>query len=322
MRQERLAEAAAAIRKANSIVLACHVRPDADALGSLIGLQLGLQQLGKDVQAVSPDGVPAAYRFLPAWEGVSDTASGSFDLGIGLDADGSDRLGAAEPVILAQPVVIDLDHHTGPDPFGQIRVVDPTAAATGELVYELLRELEVRITPEIAANLQAALVTDTGSFRFSNVTANVLRIAADLVEAGGHPGPIYEAVYGTRPYQASRLLGRMLSTLQRSADERVVWGALSQADFAEFGLPTSETEGFVDQIRMVEGNQVALFLREETNGEIRVSLRSRGEVNVARIAEEFGGGGHVPAAGCTLPGPLDEATRRVVAAAEAQINAS
>lgn len=321
MRQERLEQAAAAIRKANSILLACHVRPDADALGSLIGLQLGLKQLGKEVRAVSPDGVPAAYRFLPGWEDVSNTVKGSFELAIGLDADGSDRLGPAESALLAQPLVIDLDHHTGPDPFGHIQVVDPTAAATGELVYELLRVLGVSITPEIAANLQAALVTDTGSFRFSNVTPNVLRIAADLVEAGGHPGPVYEAVYGTRPYAASRLLGRLLSGLQRSAEGRIVWGALGQSDFRDFGLETSDTEGFVDQIRMVEGNEVALFLREEPNGEIRVSLRSRGDFNVARIAEEFGGGGHVPAAGCTLPGPLQEATRRVIAAAEAQVSA-
>lgn len=322
MRQERLAQAATAIRKANSLVLSCHIRPDADALGSLIGLKLGLEQLGKQVTALSPDGVPAAYRFLPGYEGVIDRTEGSFDVGIGLDSDGSDRMGRSEPLILAQPVVIDIDHHTGPDPFGDIQLVDSTAAATGELIYELLGVLGVTITPEIAVNLQAAILTDTGSFRFSNVTANVLRIAGELVAAGGHPAPIYEAVYGTRPFASSCLLGRLLSSLQRSADHRIVWGGLAQRDFKDFGLDTSDTEGFVDQIRMIEGGEVAIFFREEASGEIRVSLRSRGGFNVARVAEEFDGGGHVPAAGCSLEGPLDEGMRKVIAAVERQMAGS
>lgn len=316
MRHERLDQAATAIRKANSLVLACHVRPDADALGSLLGLKLGLEKLGKEVTALSPDGVPALYRFLPGWEGVRTAAVGSWELGIGLDCDGSDRMGPVERVVLGPPVVIDIDHHTGPDPFGQIQVVDRTAAATGELVYELLRHLGVEIDTPIAVNLLAAILTDTGSFRFSNVTPRVMQISAELMEAGAHPSPIYEAVYGSRPFAASCLLGALLSSLNRSADERIVWAGLKQSDFARFGLDTSATEGFVDQIRMVEGSEVAVFFREEPNGEIRVSLRSRGHFNVAAVAEEFDGGGHVPAAGCTLPGPLESAIERVIGAVE------
>jgi bifunctional oligoribonuclease and PAP phosphatase NrnA len=312
--------AATEIRKANRILLACHVRPDADALGSLLGMMLGLEQLGKQVDAVSPDGVPELYRFLPGWERVRTAPTGEWDLGIALDADGSDRLGAAEPLLLAQPRVIDVDHHTGPDPFGDVQVVDPTAAATGELVFDLLRELEVAVTPAIAEALLAAVLTDTGSFRFSNVTPVTLRVAAALVEAGAHPSPIYEAVYGSRPYASSLLLGRLLSSLRRTEDGRVVWGSLSRADFAAVGAESDATEGFVDQVRAVQGGEVALFFREEAEGEVRVSLRSRGKVNVARAAQEFGGGGHVPAAGCTLPGPLPEAERRVLAAVRRQLD--
>ncbi|HEU4751882.1 MAG TPA: bifunctional oligoribonuclease/PAP phosphatase NrnA, partial [Armatimonadota bacterium] len=289
-RQERLSQAASRIQAANRILLACHVRPDADALGSLLGLAQGLQGLGKEVQAVSPDGVPELYRFLPGWEQVRTTAEGAFDLAIGLDADGSDRLGTAEAVVLAAPVVIDLDHHTGPDPFGDVRLVDSTAAASGELVYHLLRELNAPVTREIAVCLLAAILTDTGSFRFTNVTAETYRIAAALVEAGAHPAPIHEAVYGTRPFAASRLLGYLLCTLQRAADGRVVWAGLTQEDFRRCEVGTDATEGFVDQIRMVEGAEVALFFREDPDGQIRVSLRSRGKVNVARVAQEFDGG--------------------------------
>jgi phosphoesterase RecJ-like protein len=319
MRKERLKQAATQIRKANSILLACHVRPDADALGSLLGLALGLQRLGKQVVAVSADGVPETYRFLPAWEQVRTRAEGEFDLAIGLDADGSDRLGASEAAVLGAPVTIDMDHHTGPDPFGQIQVVDSTAAATGELVFDLLAELEVALDREIATCLLAAILTDTGSFRYSNVTEDTFLKAAALVAAGAHPSPIHEAVYGTRPFAASCLLGRLLSTLERSEDNRIVWGFLSQQDFRETGTTTEATEGFVDQVRQVAGSVVALFLREEANGEVRVSLRSRGDVNVARVAEEFDGGGHVAAAGCTLAGPLTGAVRRVVEAAQREL---
>lgn len=321
-RKSALKAAAEQIRTANSVALSCHVRPDGDALGSLLGLAHGLESLGKRVQAVSPDGVPELYRFLPGWEKVQTRAEGTWDVGIGLDADGSDRLGTAEAAILASPVVIDIDHHTGPDPFGHVQLVDRTAAATGELVYELLLELGVAISPEIAVCLMTALLTDTGSFRYANVTPRAFEIASALVAAGGHPTPIHEAIYGSRPYGASLLLGRLLANLTRSDDGAVVWAALSQRDFTELGLGTDATEGFVDQVRMVGGAEIALFFREEVNGEIRVSLRSRGRANVAQVADEFGGGGHVPAAGCTLEGPLPVAIERVVGAAVRHLSTS
>lgn len=192
-------------------MLACHLRPDADALGSLLGLGAGLRRLGKDVTLVSPDGVPELYRFLPGWEQIVPGAMGEWELGIGLDADGSDRLGSAESLILAQPRVINLDHHTGPDPYGDIQVVDSSIAATGELVYLLLQELEIAPDAEIAACLMAAVLTDTGCFRFSNTTAETFRIAAALREAGATPGAVYDAVYGRRSFGATLLLGRLLS---------------------------------------------------------------------------------------------------------------
>jgi bifunctional oligoribonuclease and PAP phosphatase NrnA len=321
-RKSLLQQAAAQIRKANSIVLACHVRPDADALGSLLGLALGLNHLGKRVEAISADGVPETYRFLPEWRRISTQAVKPADLGIGLDSDGAHRMGSARDAVLGAPVVIDIDHHTGPEPFGDVQVVDRTAAATGELIYQLLLELEVPITQEIATCLLAAILTDTGSFRFTNVTSETLEIAAALVAAGAHPAPIHEAVYGRRSFAESLLLGRLLSGLQRSGDGKVVWACLSQPDFQALGLATSDTEGFVDQVRMVQDSEVAIFFREERSGEIRVSLRSRGNVNVARVSEQFGGGGHVPAAGCSLFVPMAEAVNAVLRAVERELEAA
>jgi len=318
-RKSLLQQAAMQIRTANNLLLACHMRPDADALGSLLALMLGLEHLGKKVEAVSPDGVPEVYRFLPHWQRLRTKAQAPPDLAIGMDADGSHRLGGAEADILGAPLVINLDHHTGSDPYGHIQVIDRTAAATGELVFELLLLLDVPITEDIANCLMAAILTDTGTFRFSNVTPETFRIASALVEAGAHPTPIHEAVYGKRSFAVTQLLGRLLTGIQRSEDGKVVWGCLTQPDFQALGLATSDTEGFVDQIRMVDGGEVALFFREERSGEIRVSLRSRGNVNVAKVSEQFGGGGHVPAAGCSLFAPLAEAVERVLAAVNQEI---
>ncbi len=321
-RKSSLSQAAEAIRKANSLVASCHVRPDPDALGSLLGLTLGLESLGKRVTAISPDGVPDAYAFLPGNERVVTTATGTWDVGIGMDADGAHRLGPAREIILAQPVVLDIDHHTSNDRFGAIQVVDPTAAATGELIYELLCILGVPITREIAVNLLAAILTDTGGFRFSNVSADTFRIAAALTAAGAHPHPIYEAVYGRRSFATTLLLGRLLNGAQLTPDGRLIWSSLGWSDFAEMGVDPADTEGFVDQIRMVSGTEVAIFFREDPGGDVRVSLRSMGRVDVACVARQFGGGGHRPAAGCTLSGPLQQAVDRVLSAAALAASAS
>lgn len=321
MNPSPLAQAAAAIRPANSILIACHVRPDGDALGSLLALGLGCEQLGKQATLLSPDGVPAPYRFLPRWERVVRAASGPFDLAVGVDADGSDRLGSAEAAVLAAPRVIDIDHHTGPDPYGQIQFVDPSAAATGELILSLLDELEVRLDVDLAVCLLTAILTDTGSFRFSNVTPRTLAAAARLVEAGARPGPIYEAVYERKPPAALRIAGRALAGLGEDCGGRLVWAALSRADFEAAGASDEDTDGIVSTLQGAAGARVAILFREHVDGEVRASLRSRGGPSMAELAAEFDGGGHHAAAGCTLPGPLPEAVRRLLAAARRRLGA-
>jgi phosphoesterase RecJ-like protein len=315
MGQSPLSQAAAAVRRSSRILIACHVRPDGDALGSLLALGKGCKSLGKQVTMVSPDGVPPAYHFLPSWEEIRTDATGGFDLAISVDADGSARLGSAEPAVLGAPFVIDLDHHVGPRPFGDLAIVDSGAAATGELVLALLDELVIEVTEEMARCLMAAILTDTGSFRFSNVTPRTMRLAARLIEAGASPGPIYEAVYERKPVAALRIAGRALADLESEAEGELVWAALSLADFAAAGATEEDTDGIVGTLQSTAGARVAILFREEPGGEVRVSLRSRDGTNMARVAQLFGGGGHQAAAGCTLPGPLHEARRRVVQAA-------
>lgn len=312
-------QAAAAIRAAERVLIATHVNPDGDAIGSLCGLALACERLGKLATRLSADGVPELYAGVPsANRVVTAVPSGSapFDLGIGVDADGSDRLGGAEAAILACPTVIDLDHHTGPERYGTVQLIDPTAAATGELVFLLVRELGLPLDREIAACLMIALVTDTGSFRFTNVTPRTLRIAAELMEAGAHPAPVAEQVYGQRSVGATRLFGRALERLDCGPSGRIIWSALSQDDFRETGARPDETDGIINELRAVRGADLAVLLREEADGEVRVSFRAREGIDAASLAEQFGGGGHRAASGATLPGPLSEATRRVIAAAE------
>jgi bifunctional oligoribonuclease and PAP phosphatase NrnA len=312
-----LREAAAAIQSARAILIATHVNPDGDALGSLCGLALAGERLGKQVARVSVDGVPELYALVPSAARVVTAApAGSFDLGIGVDADGADRLGAAEPAILACPTVIDIDHHTGADRYGAIQLIDPTAAATGELIFDLVGELGVPLDREIAECLMMALVTDTGAFRFPSVKPRTLRVAAALIEAGAHPAPIVEQVYGQRSPGATRLFGRALERMQQSPNGRFAWSALSRNDFRETGARAEETDGIINELRAIRGVDLAMLLREEEDGPIRVSFRAREGLDAAALAREFGGGGHRAASGATLPGPLSAAVRRVVEAAE------
>jgi bifunctional oligoribonuclease and PAP phosphatase NrnA len=254
---------------------------------------------------------------------VRTAPSGPFDLGIGVDADGSDRLGTAETAILSCPTVIDIDHHTGADRYGSLQLLDPTAAATGELIFDLIRDLGAPLDREIAECLMMALVTDTGSFRFPSVKPRTLRIAAELMEAGAHPAPIVEQVYGQRSVGATRLFGRALEQMgtgpaggPQGAGGRFVWSALSQDDFRATGAREDETDGIINELRAIRDVDLAMLLREERDGQIRVSFRAREGVNAAALAGEFGGGGHRAASGATLPGPMSTALRRVIDAAE------
>ncbi len=319
-----LAEAAQAIRESRSIVLACHVNPDGDALGSMLGLALALRPLGKDITCLSEDGVPDILRFLPGAEMiVRSTDNPAFDLALVVDSGELSRVGEnVRPMVSRARRAVNIDHHVVAGTFGDIRVLDSGAASTAEIVYELLQTLEIAITPEIATCLFTGIITDTGSFRFQNVTPNTLRVAAVLLEAGAPPAHISENVFENKTFAGTRLLGHALSSLAQSPDGRVVWAHITAEDFHALGAIDAETEGVVNYVRGVRGAEVGILFREMENGRIRVSLRSREGVNVAEIAQDFGGGGHRMAAGCTLNVPLPDAETALVQAAIASLSAA
>ena len=302
--------AAAALRSANRIVLAAHVNPDGDALGSALALTLALRRMGKTAVPLSHDGVPEIYRWMPGQEWVlPETAERGFDLGILCDTGTLDRVGRARPALESAALTLCIDHHAAEGSFGRLRLVNPKSASTGEIVYSLLRTLGASIDRQIADCLMTAIVTDTGGFRFLNTTPATFRIAGELARYGASPAAVSELVFESRSFASIQLLGRALASLHLEADGRIAWAEVRAADFAELHASDEDTEGIVTHVRAIRGVKVGVLFREIPGKKIRVSLRAREGCDVNAVAAKFGGGGHKLAAGCSLDPPLDRARR-------------
>jgi len=314
--------AAAEIAAAKTIVMACHVNPDGDALGSMLGLGLGLASIGKDVICISADGVPDIYSFLPGQHLLAPVESvQSWDLAIVLDSGDLERIGSALGAIKQARRLLNLDHHATAKGFGDVQLVVASAASTSEIVYGLLEFLNASVSAEVATCLFTGVTTDTGSFRFRNVTANTLDVASRLVAHGASPADISECVFDNRSLVATKLLAEALTALESTPDGRIVWTRVRYEDFVRLGASDEDTEGFVNYARNVRGAEVGLLFRELPDGSARVSLRGSQHVDVSLIAKRFGGGGHRMAAGCTVPGPLAGAESAIVSLAAEQLKA-
>jgi phosphoesterase RecJ-like protein len=290
-----------------------HVHPDADVLGTLLALGLALEERGWSVTYGGPHPAPSLLAFLPAIDRYHQLTrlDGPFDVVVLTDCPNPQRTeGLIEQARRTGRRIVNIDHHPDNHRYGDVNWVDSSAAATGEMVYELLTALGAPLTPAIATNLFTAIHTDTGSFRYSNVTPRTFAIAAALVAAGARPEVVSEALYERRASDALRWLGESLARIEISQDGRIGWLALPAGLVPERIV---EAEELVNYPRSVASVRVACLLRE-LGGNVKVSLRGKGDVDVQQIAAQFGGGGHVNAAGCTLAGPLSEATRVLLAA--------
>src|SRR5215510_7338324 len=288
-----------------------HVHPDADVLGTLLALGLALEAQSWSVVYGGPHPAPSLLGFLPGVERYRtlDRLDGRYDIVVLTDCPNPQRTeGLIDQARAAGKLVVNIDHHPDNRRYGDVNWIDVTAAATGEMVYELLTALRVSVTPAMATNLFTAIHTDTGSFRYSNVTARTFTIAAALVAAGARPELVSESLYERRAPDALRWLGEALARVEVSADGQVGWLALPARAVPERIV---ESEELVNYPRSVASVRVACLLRE-LDGTVKVRLRGKGDVDVQKIAAQFGGGGHVNAAGCTVSGPLPEATRRVL----------
>jgi len=306
------------IRQGNRFLLTSHVNPDGDAIGSELGLARLLRGLGKGAVVWNRDPTPALYRPLPGSERIhvgEEPPAGfpdMFDAVIVLECPSPDRTGLEKQ--LAERPVINIDHHLGNQCYGVINWVDSAAPAVGEMVYRLAQGLKVSLEPEVASCLYLTLVTDTGGFRFSNATAAAFAAAATLVREGAHPEQVSQWLYESQPLAVVRLLGEMLQTLQTHEAGRVATGRLTREMFARVGASPGDSEGLIDHLRSIAGVDAVALIRELEDGSHKVSLRSRGEVDVEKIARHHGGGGHRNAAGFTLEGDGEEIRGQVAAA--------
>lgn len=306
-----------AIRQHDSFLIAGHVDPDPDCCGSMLALDWMLERLGKKSLPISHDPPLPQWGFLPRIGRVVLASSQGawrqerWDALIVVDC-GVERTGDAAAFAQRVETVINIDHHRTNPGTGDVNLIRPEAAAAGELVYELVAAAGLEPDAGAATLLYAAIMADTGSFRFSNTTARSFEIASRLVAAGARPDLIAREIYDTRSWGYVRLLARVLGTLQKSDDGRVAWITLTQRMVAEEGARPDDSEGFIQFPRMIDGVEVAIIFRELEDGRVRVGFRSRERVDVSSLAKEFGGGGHERAAGCTVEGPLELVRQRVV----------
>ncbi|MEN6372860.1 MAG: DHH family phosphoesterase [Armatimonadota bacterium] len=306
------------IESAESISIAAHVRPDADSIGSSLALARGLRLLGKRVVVLSDGGVPETCEYLPEADTVlTATDERGFDIGIICDSDGLDRIGASREAIESSKSYLVIDHHASERKLDSaketIYLTDTLAAATAEVVFHLLHDCNIMPDLNIARQLMAGLVGDTGGFRFSNVTSETLEIASRLAMDGATPGEAAREIYENRSLVNARLLGVVLAGFEVSDDGKIVWSRITQQDFKKYNATDADTESIVNQLRGIKGAKAAVLFREVEPGVIQISLRSRDGVDVNRVAGKFGGGGHASAAGCTIRKSLKEAEESVLA---------
>jgi phosphoesterase RecJ-like protein len=299
------------IESKRRFAITSHIRPDGDGLGSSLGLYWVLRALDKEAEVIIHDPVPHSYLQLPGAEAVrvTQTIDRAYDAVFVIECSDITRPGLKD---LDKQLVVNIDHHSTSAMFGAINWIDATASAVGEMIYNLCKATGVRVTKEIAECVYTALITDTGSFHYSNTTERTFKVASELVRAGVKPAKIAQAVFASYPWRKIELLGKVLATVRRDATGRVAWmrHTLEMQDGA--GATEEDGDGFVNYPLTVAEVEAVALLKETAPGIYRTSLRSKGDINVARVAEKFGGGGHRNAAGCTLTGDWDEAERVVV----------
>jgi phosphoesterase RecJ-like protein len=296
------------IRARHRFVVTSHARPDGDGIGSALACGQILRLMGKDAEVVMHDGVPRIYQNLPfADRVIQANAVPPNDAVILLECDSTQR---ALLEGLDRCFLINIDHHVSARHFANINWIDSTVMATAELVYSLARRTCVPVDVNIATCLYTALMTDTGSFMFEGTNEHTFTVARELVLAGAHPARCARHIYFGHSTAKIRLLGAALSNLHR--DGPLAWIWVTQEQMQRFGAREEDCEGIVNYALSIGDVQVAIFFRELPDQRYRVSLRSKGEINVSAVAEYFGGGGHKCASGCSLDGPLAIAVSRVV----------
>ena len=289
-------------------LIVSHIRPDGDAIGSLIGLGLRLSEMGKEVQMVLEDGVPASFKHLPGSELVQKKVKREFDLVCVVDC--SDLLRTGKAIPMDRKPDINLDHHVTNLNFARLNVVVPDAVATTEVIADLFQVMGWNFSKSVASALLTGLITDTIGFRTTNITPKSLRLAASLMETGADLSSLYYKSLISRSFEAANLWGLGLSRIQK--DGQIVFTSLTKNDRQLANYPGRDDADLINMLSSIEGFEVALIFIEQPNGNVKVSWRSRSVCDVSKIALEFGGGGHPRASGAEISGSLQDVQKRVI----------
>lgn len=313
-RDPRLTSLREAVREHPRFLLTSHARPDGDAIGSVLALSAILRQLGHQTAMVLAGPVPYIYRNLPGVEQIHldariDTVPG-FETApcVLLECDSTERSGLSG---FGSRLLLNIDHHLSGRHFAGHNWIDPEACAVAAMVYQFALEAGAEITPEIATCLYTAILSDTGGFTYGGTNAETFALAHDLASRGAHPGHVARTVFFSNPESKLRVLGTALTKMRREGP--LAWTSLTLAEIEHAGAAVEDCEGIVNYLISIADVESAVFFRElPDSSNFRLSLRSKGRLNVAEVAESFGGGGHQSASGCTIAGPLDHAAERIL----------
>jgi phosphoesterase RecJ-like protein len=304
-------QAVKAIRRAKKILIVSHVNPDGDTIGCQLALGLALYHLDKKVTLVCQDGTPSRFQFLPGSELIQMATTETADVSIAVDCGSKMQLGTAQQAFFRSKTTIQIDHHDFGEAFGGIQVLDEEASAVGEIVYELLKALKIEITPPIATCLLTSIIIDTGAFRFSNIRPKTFDICSRLIKKGVDLKHLIEESYWKKTRSTMKLSAHCVLHTKYSDHGTVAWSTVYQKDFKRFKANLCDVDAVCDDLRSIEGVKIAAVFRETETGRFRVSLRSKYGINVAHVAQNFGGGGHHNSAGCSIKGSEKEKTRLV-----------
>ncbi|MBW2557294.1 MAG: bifunctional oligoribonuclease/PAP phosphatase NrnA [Deltaproteobacteria bacterium] len=307
------------INSCSTFLIVSHVRPDGDALGSELAMYNVLRGMGKDVVVYNQDETPAMYEFLPGSRNIVhslDSVNG-FDAVFVLDCSDIERVGDKNNRIGSIKNIVNIDHHVSVGTFSEILLVDSTASSTGEIIHRLLKKMGIAINGDIATNIYTAILTDTGSFHYSNTGSDTFRAAADLVDKGANCRYIAEKIYEARPATQIRLMGKALDTLEFYEGKKVGFIYVTQEMLRKEGALPEHTEGFVDIVRSIQGVEIAACYYEVSRNRFKISLRSKGKANVEKVAGKLGGGGHKNASACRIEGSIKAVKGKVLGAIRA-----
>ena len=300
------------LRSARSALIAVHIDPDGDAIGSAIALAMLLEKLGIAATIYSQDGVPKIYRFLAWSDRIINTPplKKQFDLFFCVDSSGFERIGNKANLRNVSSTIINIDHHPDNTMYGSINYVEKVSSVA-EQIYQLFAYLKIEVDKKVAENLYVAMITDTGNFRYENTSVSTFLMASELLKRGINPHEITTHIYDTKSLSSIKISALAMSKLGFSKDKKVAWTAVSEAMMTEVGARGEDLVGLVDSIRSIERVEVAILFRQD-KGRIKVNFRSKYGANVSEIAKRFGGGGHLKAAGAIVKGSLDSCVENVV----------